>query len=78
MAPPKGCAPPNGKKLLVLFLFCSFLGKLKALVQALQTIGASLQPLPLGDSALSFNADSLKLKKGQKEALLEISKETFS
>lgn len=78
MAPLKGCAAPNGKKLLFLFLFCSFLAKLKALVQALQTSGAYLQPLPLGALALSFNADSRKLKKGQKEALLEISKEAFS
>jgi hypothetical protein len=78
MAPLKGCATHNGKKLSFLFLFSSFLVKLKALAQALQTIGASLQPLPLGALALSLNADSLKLKKYQKETLLEISKETFS
>jgi hypothetical protein len=78
MAPLKGCATHNGKKLPFLFLFCSFLAKLKALAQALQTFDAPLQPLPLGALALSLNADSLKLKKYQKEALIEISKESFS
>jgi hypothetical protein len=44
MAPLKGCASPNGKKLPFLFLFFSFLAKLKEIAQALQTLGSSLQP----------------------------------
>jgi hypothetical protein len=47
MAPPKGCAPPNGKKLLVLFLFSHFLAKLKALAQALQILERALKPFLL-------------------------------
>jgi hypothetical protein len=35
VAPPKGCATHNGKKLQFLFMFCSFLAKFGAIAQAL-------------------------------------------
>jgi hypothetical protein len=57
MAPPKGCATYNGKKLPVSFSVLCFLVKLNAIVQALQTLGKELQPFLLGVAAFNFDPD---------------------
>jgi hypothetical protein len=75
LAPPKGCATYNGKKLPFLFLFCSFLGKLKALSQALQTLGRVLQPFPHSMAAFNFDADFHELEEIAKRALFQIEKQ---
>ena len=74
MAPLKGCAVPNGKKLPFLFLFSSFLAKLKALAQALQKLGRAM-PSFLNQVLLSFDAYFLELEEIIKRALLEVETE---
>ena len=77
MAPLKGCAPPNGKKLQFIFLFSSFLAKLKALAQALQTLGRALQPFLLSVAALNFDADFHELEEITKRALGAVESEAL-
>jgi hypothetical protein len=52
MAPPKGCATHNGKKLQFLFIFCSFLAKLEPQAQALKKFGRPLQHFLFGIAAI--------------------------
>jgi hypothetical protein len=61
MAPLKGCVTYNGKNLPFLFLFSSFLVKLKALAQALQKLGSALQPFL---SEVTLNLDETGCSKG--------------
>jgi hypothetical protein len=72
VAPPKGCATHNGRKLQFLFLFQSFLAKLKDLAQALQTLRTELQPFLSGVAAFNFDADFHELEEITKKALFEI------
>ena len=74
MAPLKGSAVHNGKKPPFLFLFSSFLVKLKALAQALQTFGRTLQSF-LNQVLFSFDAYFLELEEIIKRALLEVETE---
>jgi hypothetical protein len=68
MAPLKGCASYNGKKLQFLFLFSSFLTKLKIIAQALQTLGGALHPF-ISKVTLNFDADFHELEEITKCAL---------
>ena len=68
MAPLKGCAAPNGKKPPFLFLFYSFLVKLKALARAMQTLGRALQPF-LPSTTRNFDADFHELEEITRRAL---------
>jgi len=67
-APPKGCASYNGQKLPFLFLFYSFLTKLRSLVRT----------LPLGASASNFDAKFHELQEITMRPLSEIDSEEGS
>ena len=62
------------KKLQFLFLFSSFLSKLKIIAQALQTRGGALHPF-LRKVTLNFDADFHELEEITKRAFLEVETE---
>jgi hypothetical protein len=75
LAPPKGCATHNGKKLQFLFLFFRFLSKNKDLVQTLQALEGFFQSFLLRVFAFNFDANCTEPEEISNRVLLQVERE---